>query len=355
VRNQLVLAVALIAIAGFSILAGCGGGSDTPQAQTGSLTYSVTFLPLPDAVETAVIYPATDSISIDIVDPADGEPVVARTMLNRPSPEGGRVTTTITEIPIGTQLIKVKGWSFENAGGNLISRVFDTALIQAGKTTSKNMIMQGYPFSIDLFTDDSPVLVDELAAVYATPKAINGDTLLGDYTYTWASSDTTIAAPYVGAAAMAQIASAECDSAEQVFIGVARGNCELRCTLVHEDDHVEPMQVPVVGVLPLAVNPNVDEVIVDPASMELGTGISEDATATAKYKGNVVNDVEFSFISGDTGVATVVGTSQATCTVTGAGGGTTEITACQLYTSATDTIAVTVPEAGLDVIISSVD
>ena len=354
-RNQLVLAIALIAIVGFSILAGCGGGGDAPEAQTGSLAYSVTFPPLPDGVDTAVIYPATNSISIDVIDPADGKPVVDETMLNRPSPEGGKVTTTIASIPIGTWLVKVKGWSLEDADGNLISKVFDSAVIQGGKTTSKNMVMEGYPFAIDLFTEDSPVVVDELATIYATPKAINGDTLLGDYAYTWASSDTAIAAPYVETAGTAQIAPASDDSAEQVFIGVARGSCEVQCTLVHEADSVEPTQAPVVGVLPLVVNPNIDEVIVAPDTMALRSGTSENATATAKYKGNVVSDVDFSFTSGGTEVATVAKTDEDTCTVTGAGGGTTQITASQPYTSATGTIAVTVPEGGLDVIITGVD
>ncbi len=351
-QRHLYWALALVATAGLLIVAGCGGGGEGEAAATGGLKFAVNFPPVPDGVEPAVIYQATNSITIDIVDSATGTNVVAQVVLNRPSPEGGQVTTTIEAIPIGEWLVKVQGWSLEDGLGNLLSRVFDTALILIGQTTTKTMVMEGYPYSIDLFASSNPVLVDEFTGVYATPRAVNGDILLASYQYEWSSSDQNIADLVTNGPAA--VNSALIEGSSQLFIGIARGTCDIFCQLVHAEPSgaTTPQQADVVGTLALVVDPNIDEVIVSPDTMELYSGNHADATVTAKYGGSEVTNIEFSFASDNTGVATVTKTAANTCRVHAVSGGTATVTVTQPYTSASATIAVTVREGALQVIVS---
>ena len=324
--------------------AGCGGGGDAHRAaNTGNFSIAVVFPPLQEAeVRPAVIYTGTQSITVDILDQTTKQNVVPQKTLNSPSPLGGKVNATITPVPVGTWLLLVQGWEEQNGGGKLLSKVTDTVTINVGQTTTKTVTMDGYPFEITLFATPNPVLVDETTEIIATPKAINGDTLLGNFEYEWGSSNDGIA----------KVKTPGGTAAGEEFIGVSRGTCTVSATLQHDDPDAGRPNVE--GTLGLNVLPNVDEVIVEPSTMSLGSGESEDATATARYKGVVVTGVTFSFSSDKTSVATVASTSANTCQVNGIAGGTATITATQPYTAASGTIAVTVPEGELDLIIQSV-
>jgi len=63
-QRHLDWALALTALAALLVVAGCGGGTDEATA-TGGLEFTVNFPPLPDAAKLAVIYEATNSITID--------------------------------------------------------------------------------------------------------------------------------------------------------------------------------------------------------------------------------------------------------------------------------------------------
>ncbi len=350
----------LLAVAAFLSLAGCsGGGGDA--AATGGLSVSVVFPPLPvedQAVTPAVIYPQTNSVTIDVLNPADDSALVPQTILNRPAPEGGTVTASITAIPAGPAKLRVKGWTDEDGEGNLVSRVAALTTILIGQKVSKSVVMDGYPTSLQLGATTNPVLVDLVTDITPTPIAADGSSLqMGDFTYQWESSDNSIAAPAGGGAAV-ETAGELPEPPTQQFVGVSRGSCTITCTVAYAE--VEPGGVqtaaepPVVQqIMTLVVNPNVDTVTLDKTAMTLNSEQTDTAVATAWYKGAVVPNISFTFQSNATGVATVAKDSQTQCTVTAVKGGTATITATQPYTSALATLPVTVPEGDLDVIISS--
>jgi hypothetical protein len=301
---------------------------------------TVEFPPLRgDQIQPAVIYEDTNSITVDIQNQSTGENVVARVVLNRPTPAGGEVTTTINAIPAGTWKVVVQGFSAEDAAGKRLSKVTDTVTIETGQTATKTVVMVGYPFSITLAASLNPFLVDQTTTLTATPKAADGATLLGSYEYEWSSSNTGIA----------KIKGTAGSADTQEFEGVARGNCNLNAKLVHVNP--EPGQEDVEGTLAVTVNPNIDEVIITPNTMNLPSGTSDDATATAKYKGTEVTNINFTFVSNKTSVATVNKTGDATCEVTAVAGGVATITASQPFTSSTGTLTVTCAEGNLDLII----
>jgi hypothetical protein len=342
-RTTVLLMVLLVALSCWLLSAGCGGGGAGPEAApTGSFTMTVKFPPSPEEVQAAVIYAQTNSITVDVLDPVTRAEIVPRTTLNRPSPEGGQVSTTIAAVPVGTWLIRVQGWAEEDGAGNLLSRVYDTAVIVIAQTTTKNMVMEGYPFAMEVLALTNPVLVDQTTDVIATLKAVDGSTVLGTYEYDWASSDTSIA-----------IQSGASSTDEAVFQGVARGSCNVNCSLVHDDR--APAQAPVTGTTVLNVDPNVDEAVVVPSRMTLASDTSDNATATAKYKGATVSNIEFTFVSSDTRVARATKTGSNTCRVDAIAGGTSTVNVTQPYTGASAQIAVMVPEGKMDVIISGAD
>lgn len=336
-RSWMMTALVLTCVVGSCILVGCGGGGG---GSTGAFKMTVEFPPLRgEQIQPAVIYEDTNSITVDIQNQSTGENVVNRVILNRPTPDGGKVTTTINGIPAGTWNVVVQGFSEENAGGKRLSKVTDTVTIEIGQTATKTVIMVGYPFSITLAASVNPFLVDETTIITATPKDAAGATLLGSYEYEWSSSNTGIA----------QVKGTPGSGDNQEFEGVARGNCNLKANLVHVNP--EPGQADVEGTIAVTVNPNIDEVIITPSTMNLASGAKDNATATAKYKGNEVTNINFTFASNKTSVATVSKTGDATCEVTAVAGGVATITASQPYTSSTGTLEVTCAEGNLDLII----
>lgn len=336
-RVLLLTTLVMVCGIGCCLLAGCGGGG---SSESGAFKLTVDFPPARGGeMQPAVIYEDTNSITIDIVNPATGENVVPRVILNRPSAEGGTVTTTISAIPSGTWTVIVRGFSEADGGGKMLSQITDTVTIETGQTATKTLVMEGYPVTIILSATANPVLVDQVATLTATPKAADGATLLGNFTYEWSSS----------AAAVADFNGAAGTGDTQAFKGLTRGSCTLQATLVHEN--AEPNQEAVTGTLAFTVNPNVDEVIVTPQTMELASGASGNATAEAMYRGATVSDIEFTFASSKTAVATVAKTASNKCRVTAVAGGVATITVSQPYTAVTGKVEVTCPEGSLDLII----
>lgn len=359
-RSTAIGFMALLAVAALVALAGCGGGGDA--AATGGLAVTVVFPPLPanaQAVTPAVIYPQTNSVTIEVLKAADDTPLVPQTILNRPAPQGGSVTASITAIPAGPAKIRVKGWSGENGEGNLVSRVAALTTILIGQKVTKSVVMDGYPTSLQLAATANPVLVDLVTDITPTPIAADGSSLLmGSFTYQWESSDNAVAAP-AGEGAAVETAGDLPEPPTQRFVGISRGSCTITCRVQYAE--LEPVQVgtsadpPVVQqTMTLVVNPNVDTVTFNKSTMSLNSGQSDTAVATAWYNGAVVPNINFTFQSTVPAVATVAKDSQTQCTITAVKGGTTTVRATQPYTAAYATIAVVVPEGDLDVIISSV-
>ncbi len=343
----------MVAAAGLLMLVGCGGGGDSATSG-GGLAVTVVFPPLPtagQAVSPAIIYPQTNSVTIDVLNPTDDSPLVPQTVLNRPQPEGGQVTASITAIPAGNAKLRVHGWSEEDGAGNLVSRVAALTTILIGQKVTANVVMDGYPTSLQLNATVNPVLVDGLTDITPTPISADGSSLLmGDFTYAWESSDETIAAAAEDGALP--------DPPTKRFVGIARGSCGITCRVQYAPVEPEGVQAAadpptVQQTLTLVVNPNVDSVTFNKSTVMLNSGQSTTAVATAWYKGVVVPNVNFTFQSSATDVATVAKDSQTQCTIRAVKGGTATITASQAYTAANAMIAVVVPEGDLDVIISS--
>lgn len=336
-RSWLLAALILTCVVGSCILVGCGGGGSD---NSGAFRMTVVFPPERGGeIQTAVIYEDTNSITVDLQNQITGENVVPRVVLNRPTPAGGEVTTTINAIPAGAWNVVVQGFSEEDAAGKRLSKITDTVIIETGQTATKTVVMEGYPFTITLSASANPILVDQATIITATPRAADGAILLGSYEYEWSSDDPGIA----------QVKSTAGSEDTQEFEGVARGDCNLKAKLVHVNP--EPGQADVEGTLPFTVNPNIDEVVITPDTMNLASGTSDTASVVAKYRGYPVTGIDFTFASNKTSVATVAKTGAAACEVTAVAGGVATITASQPYTSAQATLTVTCAEGDLDLII----
>ena len=343
------------------LVLGCGGGGQQSATDTGGMEISVTFPPLQEGVQPAVIYGATNSISIDLLDPDTGNSVVPRTVINRPDAGGGEVTVSIEDIPAGEWLMLILGWDAEDASGKLVSDAKDMITINTGDTTEKSIVMEGWPYSLVVTASPNPILVDGTAQIVVTPKDVEGNTLLRDFIYKFESSNTGVCT-VVGAGSStttSSISTAATSDPHATATGVARGQATITATLEAEAStssaNVDTAQDPVTGSVDITVNPNVDEVVVDPATCTVNIGETVQITAEARYQGNVVSDIDFSFSSADSSVASVSKTGQNTADITGESGGQIDVTAAQPYTSASDTCQVTVPYGNANVAISGSD
>lgn len=340
------------------VLAGCGGGGEE-AVNEGGMQISVTFPPLPADVNPAVIYEPTNSITVDIIDPATAEPVVPRTVVNRPDPQGGEVTVMIEDIPAGTWMVKIAGWENENGGGKMLSRAHDSVTISVGTTATKSIVMEGWPYELILAANQNPILVDSTTALYVTPRDVDGNTLLGDFMYNFSSSDSAVCtvAPVI-VPSNAEVTPAAEETKDAVLEGMSRGVATITAELVQEGSQtsaVQTAQAPVTGTLDMIVHPNVDEVVVTPSSCQMKIDESITLTAEAKYKGNTVPDIDFSFSSADSTIVSVTKTGENTAEMTGISGGTSGVEAAQPYTRASAKCEVTVPYGNMNVIISETD
>ncbi|MFP3904590.1 MAG: hypothetical protein ACLFWB_10155, partial [Armatimonadota bacterium] len=342
-------------------VAGCGGGSeDQVAADTGKMQISVRFPAVADGPQPAVIYADTNSITVDILASVGGEPVISRTTINRPDPQGGEVSVTIADIPVGDWILVVRGWELEDGGGKLLSTAQQMVTITTGTTTEKSIVMDGWPYELILTASTNPILVDQRAYLTVTAKDADGNTLLRNFAYTFESSNTGVCTVTddVLVPAGTSVSPLSTDYDAQVD-AVARGQATITATLVGEvaeaSADVKTAEAPVTGSLEMIVDPNIDEVVVTPSTAELAIDETVTITAEARYKGGVVEDIVFDFASTDSAIVSVSQVGDDTAEITGESGGTATVTAAQPYTSASGTCEVTVPYGNLNVIISETD
>lgn len=357
--NRRCAIVGIVVILSIVLLIGCGGGGEEAVGNTGGMQISVTFPPLEDGVQPAVIYGATNSITVDVVDPETGNPVVPRTVINRPAPQGGQVTVTISDIPAGNWFMIIAGWEEEDGAGKMVSEAAETVEITTGQTTEKSVVMDGWPYTLVVTANPNPILVDQWADILVTPKDVEGNTLLRQFVYSFESSNLdvcTVEGSVLPTGERAGLLQAEPQATAN---GIARGQATITVTLEGEamptSADVDTAQDAVTGTVVIVVDPNVDEVVVEPSTCTLDIDETIGLTATAKYQGNVVEDIDFSFTSADSNIASVTKTGQNTAEITGVSGGQCGVAAKQPYTSASATCAVTVPYGSANVVISETD
>ncbi len=352
------VAIGIVLVFVMVVLAGCGGGGEE-ATDSGGMKISVTFPPLPADVNPAVIYQPTNSITVAIVDPATTQPVVPRKVVNRPDPQGGQVTVVIEDIPAGTWMVKIAGWEDENAGGKMLSQAHDSVTISVGTTASKSIVMEGWPYELVLQANQNPILVDTTTQLFVTPLDVDGNTLLGDFVYSFSSSDASVCSVSLPVTASSvEVAPAQDATGDAILEGIARGLAIITAELVQTDlqpSGVGTAQAAVTGTIDMTVHPNVDEVVVTPSSCEIKIDETVTLTAEAKYNGNTVPNIDFSFSSADSTIVSVSKTGQNTAEMTGVSGGIIGVAATQPYTRASATCQVTVPYGNMNVIISGTD
>ncbi|MFP3904591.1 MAG: hypothetical protein ACLFWB_10160 [Armatimonadota bacterium] len=331
-----------LAVAAFLTVAllGCAGGGKERATETGTVKFSVTFPPLEESAQTATIYGATNSITVDLVDPEANEPVVTQTVINRPEPQSGEVTVLISDIPEGQWLLKTVGWEQEDGGGQALSRAEENVTVSGGATTDKSVIMDGWPYSLDLMQTPYWLLVDGTAQLTVTPRDVDSNTLLGNFSYTLSSSNPGCCTVSTSSK-MADVGPAQ-EEADAVLTGVANGDATVTAKLLGGPDAAPA----VTGSMPVHVYDNIDEVVIDPASVTLKLGETATLTAIPKYKGEVCDDIApfvmWNFLT--TGECTSIDfTGGQTAEVTAvAREGTDVITATQTLNSASADCLVTV-------------
>ncbi len=220
--------------------AGCGSGGSGPAAlvgepgvgspqETGSLHVAVRFPPC-SGVTPQGLPAAASSVRIIVI--GIGDQTVADVCLQRPAGNGGTVSTTITDVPAGDNIVTVAAYASADCSGTPVAFALETVTVVAGQTNTVTIVTQ--PTVITGTVDSSIVriTVGETADVQTQWFDIDGNEAM-PVGVTWSSSDETVAtvAPDVD------------DSRQATITGIGVGNCLLTATS-SPDSQVQPAQGP---------------------------------------------------------------------------------------------------------------
>ncbi|MEI6503315.1 MAG: Ig-like domain-containing protein [Armatimonadota bacterium] len=328
------LLVVVLALSLPVILTGCGGGSEVAGPH-GSMTLSVHFPPLPQGGDK-VLPSALMSVVIDILDPTQSgnPPKVDAVVLNRPDSSGGSVTVNVPDVGVGETLIKARGFDALDGGGKLIIIASTTCTVELNKTASVTMTMDPTTTTI-ILSGSSSVLVSKTALLSASATDIDGNPMANP-TFGWKSSDDAVATvvPYTGTAAL------KTGGLKQATVtGVTRGKVTITVT-----DTISGAE----ATMDMDVNPDIDEVVVDPTIQTVNKDKTFKLTAKAFSGSTEITNVDFSFTSENSDVASAVKSSTVDneATVGGVSPGKTRIEVTQPYTGAKAYCDVTVTANG---------
>lgn len=337
-KSHIAVLLTLTALTALSFT-GCGGGGTA--GPSGSMSFAVNFPPLPTGDK--VLPNALNSIVIDILDdtqeskPAKVSPVV----LNRPSPTGGQVRTTVPNVGIGPTLIKARGYDGENGTGQLIIIASATCEVLLNDTVQVTLTM-GTTTTTIILTGPASVLVGAEATLRASATDVNGDPITNP-DLDWSSSNESILT--VTPDDIAPAGSKNGYSKTATVTGIARGTAT-----VTVEDKVSGAQV----TTDIDVNPNISSVTVDPDQVTVNQDKTAALTAAAFSGSTEITNVDFSFESEDEEVATVTENAldKTKATVTGVAEGETRIKVTQPYTTASAYCQVRVTATGdIDIVI----
>ena len=315
-------------------LTGCGGGSGA-SGPTGSMTFAVNFPPLPKS-GSKVLPSALNSVVIDILDNTkpDHPAKVGPVLLNRSDHPGSPVVVDVPDVAVGDTLIKARGYAGLSGGGKLIIIASTTCMVEVNKTVLVSMTM-GTTTTTIMISGSNHVVVGKTEVLSASATDIQGDPITSPK-FTWASSDEGIATVVPGAKSGG---SKPVGGMPATVTGVAAGKVTITVT-----DDVSGAT----STLDMDVYPDIDEIVLDPISQSVNKDKTFTLTAKAFSGSTEITDVDFTFTSENSDVASVVKSSTLNneATVTGVALGTTRIKVTQPFTSTEAFCDVTVTETG---------
>ncbi|MEN6304090.1 MAG: Ig-like domain-containing protein [Armatimonadia bacterium] len=286
-RSGLLICIALAVI----LLAGCGGGGGgtTSTGSSGSMSFRVTFPPLPE-VSTAHIPGPLMSLGLDIIDPATQTPKVERVVINRPSPAGGVVNVTVPDVHTGPTKVVCKGYEQENCAGIVIAYAETVCTVNLNQTVPIVLTLNNTVHHLVINGQKWVVVgskTDLTGTAYDVEEGIVSATLV------WSSLDTT---------------KATVDPDTGTVTGVAPGNVTIRLTDTGSGITKDFMMV---------VEPVIVSLTIDPTGTHtLNIDQALNLTVTANAASGPVEGIDISFVPNETSKLRVVKTGVNTATVT---------------------------------------
>ncbi len=188
-RASMVVLVVLTA-AIFLVLSGCGGGSSAVPGK-GDLKITVTFPPQPGEVSPEAIPVATNSFRIRITDPVTGDPLAADVIVSR----AGGVTQTVVIPGIRTGNTRLQAWAYTSLDGTgeAIARAETTVVVVQGEEVTAHLVLAALPFRVEVTPSPLSLEKTKTGKLTATVYDVDGNIILGTFTFTWSSDNEGVA------------------------------------------------------------------------------------------------------------------------------------------------------------------
>ncbi|MEN6546188.1 MAG: Ig-like domain-containing protein [Armatimonadia bacterium] len=284
------LALPICAVLALALLAGCGGGGGgTSTGSAGSMSFRVTFPPLAE-ISPAHIPGPLMSLGLDIIDPDTQLPKVERVIVNRPSPAGGVVNVTVSDVHTGPTKVVCKGYEKEDCSGIVIAYAETVCTVNLNQTVPIVLTLNNTVHHLGI-TGQNWVVAD--SSTDLTGTAYDVENGIVSATLAWSSLDNT---------------KATVDPDTGTVTGVAPGSVTIR---------LRDTGTGITKDFAVTVEPLIIELAVSPASTQhLNIGETLDLTATACDSSGTVPGVDISFAAMDTAKLSVSKTGVNTATVT---------------------------------------
>ncbi|MCE5219008.1 Ig-like domain-containing protein [bacterium] len=189
-RKAIMVVLMFMIAAVLLVLSGCGGGSSAVPGK-GDLKITVTFPPQPEGVSPEAIPVATNSFRIRISDPVTGDPLAADVVISR----AGGVTQTVVIPGIRAGNTRLQAWAYTSLDGTgeAIAQAQTTVVVVQGEEVTAHLVLAALPFRVEVTPSPLSLEKSKTGKLTATVYDVDGNIILGTFTFNWSSDNEGVA------------------------------------------------------------------------------------------------------------------------------------------------------------------